>query len=288
MKTQEVGNSFIADCKLRRLSPETIKGYIRHIKYLVQVSPEFPPQSIIIKRSLADIKGTYNPDFHYRTWHALGNYAEKEFGIPNFMKNITRPKIPKEIMPTISSTELNLLAAFLEKAPIRDKAIMALFIDTAIRKGEAVNLKRKDILEDRIIIHGKTGYRVAPISGVTRDLLLSLPIYDDGFVFHNMRKRKPLKGLGFYRIVRKYLRSVGYQGKQFGPQVLRRSFGVFHLKDGGDLKSLSLILGHSNITTTAKFYAPLLAEDIIEIHRKHTPGRVFAQIVEEGGEGNGT
>ena len=277
MKTKEVVTSFMADCKLRGLSPKTLKGYNCHTQKLLQLSSRFPPKAEIVQQFLANVKGTYNADAHYRTFHALDNYAHKRFKTRNFMCSVTRPRIPKQIMPTISETELSLLAWALEKASPRDKAILTLFVDTAIRTGEACNLKRKDIQEDRIIIHGKTGYRVAPISKVTRDLLLALPVHKDGYVFHGTHRYrdKPLNTTGFYKIVKKYLQAVGYQGKQFGPQTLRRSFGVFHLKDGGDLKSLSLILGHSNISTTADYYTPLLTEDVIQIHHKHTPGRVF-------------
>jgi len=278
MKTKEVITSFMADCKLRGLTHKTLEGYNCHLQRLIGISPQFPPKAEIIQRFLATVKGAHNADSYYRTYRALGNYAERRYKIPNFMKSVTRPRVPKQIMPTISSTELNLLATFLDNATPRDKAIMILFIDTAIRSGEACNLKRQDIKEDRIIIHGKTGYRVAPISEVTRDLLLSLPAHEDGYIFHGTFKYKnrPLGSTGFYKIVKKYLRKIGYSGdKQFGPQLLRRSFGVFHLKDGGDLKSLSLILGHSNITTTANYYTPLLTEDVIKIHHKHTPGRVF-------------
>ena len=230
-----------------------------------------------MQQFLASIEGSYNADSHYRTYRALGNYAERRYGIPNFMGNVTRPRVHKEIMPTISSTELNLLATFLEIASLRDRAIIALFIDTAIRKGEAANLKRKDILEDRLICHGKTGYRVAPISEVTRELLLSLPAYEDGFVFHgtNRYRNKPLASTGFYKVVKRHLTMVGYSGKQFGPQILRRSFGRFWIKDGGDMKSLSLILGHKSIKTTDEYYTPLLNGDIVELHHKHTPGRVL-------------
>lgn len=277
MRTQEVVASFMADCRLRGLSPKTLRGYDCHAKRLVELSPQFLPKPDTIQQFLATVKGAHNADAYYRTYHALGNYAERRYGIPNFMKSVTHPRVPKQIMPTISNTELNLLAVFLEKAPARDKAILALFIDTAIREGEAINLKRKDVLDDRIIIHGKTGYRIAPISEITRGLLLSLPSHEDGYIFHgtNKKKSKPLGSTGFYKIVKKYLLMVGYSGRQFGPQTLRRSFGVFHLKDGGDLKSLSLILGHSNITTTANYYTPLLTEDVIQIHHKHSPGRIF-------------
>ena len=275
MRTQEVVASFMADCKLRGLSPKTLEGYNCHVKRLVELSPKFPPKAETIQVFLANVKGgAHNADYHYRTFHALGNYAERRYKIPNFMRGVTRPRIPKEIMPTISSTELNLLAWTLERASPRDKAILVLFIDTAIRKGEAINLKRKDVGEDRIIIHGKTGYRVAPISEITRELLLSLPAMTDGYVFHGAKNRR-LLSTGFYKVIKKYLSMVGYTGKQFGPQTLRRSFGRFHLKDGGDMQSLSLILGHKSIKTTADYYAPLLTEDVIQIHHKHTPARIF-------------
>jgi len=278
MRTKEVVASFMADCRLRGLSAKTLENYNHHLQQLTQLSQDFPPKAEIIQQFLANVEGVHNADAYYRTFHALDNYAHKRFKTPNFMQSVTRPRVPKQIMPTISELDLNLLAAYLQDAPLRDKAVLCLFIDTAVRKGEACNLKRKDIQEDRIIIHGKTGYRVAPISEITRDLLLSLPAHEDGFVFHG-RLGKPMGETGFYNVVKKYLRKIGYSGdKQFGPQLLRRSFGVFHLKDGGDLKSLSLILGHSNITTTANYYTPLLTEDVIEIHHKHTPGRVFENV----------
>jgi len=282
MKTQEVVTSFMADCKLRGLSPKTLEDYNRHASKLPVLSPKFPPKPEIVQQFLADVKGVHNADAHYRTFRAVDNYAHKRFKTRNFMCSVTRPRVPKQIMPTLSNTELNLLAIYTKNASPRDKAILALFIDTAIRKGEACNLKRKDILEDRVIVHGKTGYRVAPLSPITRELLLALPVHDDGYVFHGTAKYRyrdnRLGSTGFYKVVKRCLRSVGYTGKQFGPQTLRRSFGVFHLKDGGDLKSLSLILGHSNITTTANYYTPLLTEDVIEIHHKHTPIRVFEEV----------
>ncbi len=286
MRTMELTRSFMADGRLRGLSPKTLETYQRHCNELEQLSPHFPPKPEIIQEFLSNVKGEYNADSHWRTYHAIGAYAEKRHKIPNFMLSVTRPRIHKQIMPTISDMDLNLLAVYLDQATPRDKAILCLFIDTAIRKGEASNLQRKDIGEDRIIVHGKSGYRVAPISETTRDLLLSLPVHDDGFVFHGTNRGKNsarLSSTGFYTIVKKYLRKVGYSGnRQFGPQTLRRSFGRFHLKDGGDMQSLSLMLGHKNISTTASYYAPLLTEDVIEIHHNHSPGKVFAKEVADG------
>jgi len=183
-------------------------------------------------------------------------------------------------MPTITNLELNLLVTWLDDAPLRERAIICMFIDTAIRSGEASNLKRDDIHEDRLIVHGKTGYRIVPVSPKVRDLLLSLPAHEDGYVFHGTHRYRNYRLLktGFYKIVKKYLKRVGYKGKQFGPQTLRRSFGRWWLLAGGDMKTLSLIFGHSSIATTDKYYTPLMKEDVIKIHQKHTPGRVFEEV----------
>jgi len=273
IKTREIGDSFLADCKDRKLSRITIGGYIPHIKKLIELSREFPPAPKVLQGFLAS-KGAYNADAHYRTWHAVGNYAKRQYGIPNFMDGVIRPRIPKGIMPTLEEEHLKKLAILLKDAPARDKAILCLLIDTAIRSSEALNLRFDDIRQNTILVHGKTGYREVPISSYPRDLLLSLPVHEDGYVFHGC-KNKPLRKSGLWKIVRKYLRAVGYKGRQASPQILRRSFGRWWLLDGGDMKSLSIIYGHSSVATTDKAYTPLVIQDVANIHHRHSPGGVF-------------
>jgi len=114
---------------------------------------------------------------------------------------------------------------------------------------------------------------------IAKELLLSLPNYDDGYIFHG-RLGGRLKESGLYKVVKHYLIKVGYTGKQFGPQTLRRSFSRFWFREGGDPKSLQLILGHADISTTLKYYVAWQEEDVIEIHHKHTPIKVFQEIKE--------
>ena len=283
MNMQEVVGSFMADCKLRGLSTRTLEGYSHHLAQLSQLTHDYPPKPDIIQEFLANVNGgPYSRDAFFRSFRALSNYGHKRFKTKNFMKSVTRPRIPKQVMPTLSYFELSLLAASMDAATPRDKAILCLLIDTAIRSGEAANLQRRDIQETTVTIHGKTGYRVAPISPSVRDRLLALPIYDDGYVFHGEGASKyhhsRLQKTGFYQVVRKYVRLSGYSGRQFGPQLLRRSFGKFWLLAGGDLKSLSLILGHASVATTDKYYTPLAIEDVVHIHREHTPIKVFEEV----------
>jgi integrase len=160
---------------------------------------------------------------------------------------------------------------------------MMLLIDSACRSGEAATLKRADIQNDCIVVHGKTGFRVAPLSAITRDVLLSLPAYDDGYVFHGMEgtryANRPLGKTGTYKIVRRYLHLCGYDaGRRYGPQTLRITHGVAHLRSGGNMRALQLIMGHSDIKTTANYYTPLAREDVIKMHHEHTPIKVFEEV----------
>ena len=277
MKVTEAIVSFMTDCRLRGLSGKTLESYSHHLKNLSTLSKGFPPKPEVIQGFLATLN-PYNADAHFRTFRALDNYAARRFRTRNFMKSVTRPRIPKQIMPTLSETELSLLGWRLENAPLRDKGILCLFIDSAIRKGEAANLRREDIKESIIIVHGKTGYRQVPISPFVRDLLLSLPKHEDGYVFHGEGHTRyathRLCSTGLYKIVKKYIRMTGYKGKQPSPQMLRRSFGRFWFKQGGDVRSLQLIYGHSSPNTTLVHYAAFQSEDVAQIHQKYTPIKV--------------
>lgn len=281
MRTKEVVSSFMADCKLRGLSQRTLEGYNHHLEQLIDLSHDYPPKPEIVQHFLANVKGgPHNADSYFRTFRAASRYAQKRFKTKNFMKSVTRPRIPKVIMPTLSQLELSLLATFLQDTSPRDRAIVCLFIDTAIRSGEAANLKRQDIQDTTIVVHGKAGYRVAPISAYVREMLLNLPIHEDGYIFHGEGRyhNHRLQKTGFYQVVRHYVKLSGYRGRQFGPQLLRRSFGKFWLVAGGDLKSLSRILGHTSVATTDKYYSPLAIEDVVQIHREHTPIKVFEEV----------
>jgi integrase len=283
LRTQEVIDSFMADCELRELSEKTRSEYRRHLEYLSIYCPQLPPRKLgIIQPALISVKGgVYNRHAHWRTFRRFANFSVDNYGIPNFMKGIGQPKRPNKPLPVLSETEINLLPWALETASPRDKAIIVLFLDTAIRQGEACALKREDMtqFEDRFAVYGKTGYRIVPISPITRELCLSLPVHEDGYLFHGTGRYKntPLGKRGYYDIVSKYLKKIGWRFDKKGAHTLRRSHILHHLKSGGNAKSAQMIAGHADAATTLRYYAPYLTNDVIEQHNKYSPGRVFAK-----------
>ena len=83
---------------------------------------------------------------------------------------------------------------------------------------------------------------------------------------------KPCSRYSVYRLLRKLMKQADIQGPKLGPHRIRHAFGKGYLVNGGDIRSLQLIMGHANITTTEK-YASLNLNDIVAKHHKFTPLR---------------
>jgi len=156
-------------------------------------------------------------------------------------------------------------------ASLRDRTLLTLLIDTGMRTGEAAGLRKQDIKSSTVKVSGKTGEREIPISEETRRLLLNLIEQDGGEHVFNGHKG-PLGRHGVYRIISAHMRKAGIDGPKLGGHRLRHAFGKGYLVNGGDLRSLQQIMGHTNISTTEKYVA-LTLNDTIKKHQQFTPLR---------------
>jgi integrase/recombinase XerD len=180
------------------------------------------------------------------------------------MTEVTAPRRRRKHPRTLSSTEQ--ARVFLVPVCSRDRALLCLLIDTGVRIGEAVRLQAEDILEETIIVNGKTGEREVPISQDTRRQILALA--DSGYIFRGQRGH--LCRAQAYNVVHAALRASGLGGRKLGPHLLRHTLGRQWILNGGDLVSLQRILGHTSINTT-RIYAELSMVDVIRQHHKFTP-----------------
>lgn len=281
MRTLDLVASFMASRRLKGLSKRSLESYSYQLGKFADNILIIPKQksSIIqdIESYLSTIEGPHNRHQAFRYIRAFFNWVERQYQIDNPMQYVTRPRVPKKVMPTLEKVDIFLLMSLVEDNP-RDKALIYLFLDTGIRASEATNLRKTDIKDGYIVVDGKVGERLVPISNTTKDLLLliSSPFKDSGdvgvhprkFIFYG-RNGKTTRS-GARDIVEYYLIKIGYQGEKKGPQMLRHTFARHYLMNGGDLRSLQLILGHSNIKTTEK-YASLVMADVKEKHNKFSP-----------------
>ncbi len=81
-----------------------------------------------------------------------------------------------------------------------------------------------------------------------------------------LKKQAPLTARMVQMIIQKYANSIGIY-KHITPHTLRHSFATKILFEGGDIRSVQILLGHSNIATT-QIYTHVTDWQIKELHSK--------------------
>src|SRR3989442_189466 len=128
-------------------------------------------------------------------------------------------------------------------------------------------------LDSRSIARVLVKVRVVPLG---RSALQSLEVYlksartrllrnrVSSVVFVN-RKGEKLTRQGFWKIIRGYGRKAGIR-IELKPHLLRHSFATHLLQRGADLRSVQMMLGHADISTT-QIYTHILTERLKDIYR---------------------
>jgi integrase/recombinase XerD len=196
--------------------------------------------------------------------------------------NLSSPKtwlsLPKFL--TVSEVEL-LLRQPDEKdiRGIRDKAMLELLYATGLRVSELITLKIKDLnLEDGFLLClGKGGKeRIVPIGNSAagairsyldeaRPLLLKKP---NTFLFLT-RRGSPFTRQGFWKLLKFYAKKADLD-VNISPHILRHTFATHLLERGADLRSVQLMLGHSQITTT-QVYTHVSRQQLRRVYDKFHP-----------------
>jgi integrase/recombinase XerD len=147
-------------------------------------------------------------------------------------------------------------------AGIRDRAMLHLCFAAGLRVSELVGLRLEDLSlhpHAAVVIRGKgRRERCLPLWKQTVAALRAwlavrgaAPVPE---IFVNAR-REPLTRSGFEYILEKHARTAGRRcpslaTKHISPHVLRHSCALTILKATGDLRKVSLWLGHANMQTT--------------------------------------
>jgi integrase/recombinase XerD len=279
IRTEQALCEFINSRISANLSPRTIEWYEDRLSPFVKSCPTLPRRPEPIEDFLTSVRGS--PETKRDTFNALRTFFRficQRHRIPNPMEAVTPPRRPKTRMATLEANELMTL---LQSADgLKDRAILTLIVDNGMRAGEVCSLLKHNIKQETVVVCGKTGWREVPISDETRELLLQVAATSpDEHVFHG-DKETPLSRFGVYRIVREHMEKAGIKGPKLGSHRIRHAFGKNFLVEGGDLRSLQEIMGHTDVKTTQK-YATLNLTDIIKKHRKFSPLKAVRAAAQE-------
>jgi len=162
---------------------------------------------------------------------------------------------------------------------LRDKAMLELLYATGLRASELVLLKTKDLnLEDGFLLcRGKGGKeRIVPFGN---SAVKALQKYMDkarpkllktakDYLFLTYRGQAFTRQ-GFWKLLKNYALKANFAFK-ISPHVLRHSFATHLLERGADLRSVQLMLGHSQITST-QIYTHVSRERLSRVYDKYHP-----------------
>lgn len=272
MKWSEALDEFKTYLKLERnLSTNTQEAYIRDLRKLEKLSESDP---ILISRYEVETflyqyaKDQYAAKSQARLISSLKSFFGflqlENWREDNPAELLESPKLGLRLPDTLSEIEINLLIDIIDRSTPegqRNVAILETLYGCGLRVSELVDLKLSDLFfqENFIRVIGKGNkQRLIPISDYT---IKYIEIYTDqirphfpiqkgfeDFLFLNRRGKK-LTRVMIYTIIKKLAEQAGIQ-KNISPHTFRHSFATHLLKNGADLRSIQLMLGHESITTT--------------------------------------
>ncbi len=151
------------------------------------------------------------------------------------------------------------------------------FLDTGIRLEEMSRIRRRDIAFDNetICIMGKGGKgRIVRIGTKTQKALLKywLAREDDDYkLFWLSEEHRPMTRAGIQITMKKYCKVAVISGARHGPHTFRHTAAINYLRNGGDVFTMQIMLGHSTLDMTRRYAASLGVEDMLRVHQKASP-----------------
>jgi len=71
--------------------------------------------------------------------------------------------------------------------------------------------------------------------------------------------------------VKRRCKVAGIRGVRCSPHTFRHSTAIFALRNGMDVFSVQMLLGHASLAMTRRYCASLSAEDVAKKHRQFSP-----------------
>lgn len=266
--------------KLRQIDAEAMKQYIKYMNTDAKTKRGTPYSTTTVQH-------------HFGTLRNILKYARRFRYVDDdpcqVLSQNEKPKRGKKKVDFLSPEDARQFLKCLEEEPLFWKAFVNILITCGLRRGECVGLQWGDIDAERLTLAisrnvtvdtnapdkirigaTKTGEeRTVPISPRIYGLLMQLKheheekmkmIMSPGvFIFCRADDpQKPIYPTEPTRYMRKFVKK--YHLPNMSPHDLRHTAATLALESGANLKDVQQLLGHTDPSTTLKFYAGVTEE----------------------------
>lgn len=206
---------------------------------------------------------------------SVAKYAEQEYGYRNPMRNISMPKSESKEAEVFNKHERGRLQNYLQRNPTESNIGILLAMYSGLRIGELCALAWNDVDFQNGVIHvSKTVQRVSRSSGVSKTAIeitspksktsardIPLPTFVCDILKQGKRRgnsyilsgtNKPVEPRTMQNRFKAVLKECGIRSANF--HLIRHTYATVCIESGFDAKTVSELLGHSNVNITLNRY----------------------------------
>ena len=288
---------FLSSARVEKgLSTNTITAYRRDLlKFEAFTKKQKVTMEMVTRDTLVDfLSELYRQKLesrsvarHLVTLRNFFRYAQVcEYRVDDPTINLDSPKIRKSLPDFLRLDEVETLLKQPDDSTalgLRDRTMLEVLYSTGLRVSELTHIKVMDLdtkvgclrcigkgNKERIVPVGKKA--LALVDRYLREARPNLiPKGKQALattLFIN-RRGLPLSRVGVWKILSAYGKQAGLR-TNLSPHMLRHSFATHLLERGADLRSVQLMLGHSDISTT-QIYTHVELERLKGIYKAHHP-----------------
>jgi integrase/recombinase XerD len=178
-------------------------------------------------------------------------------------ENLENPKLWATLPKSLQPDEVEALLAAPDRSTPdgqRDAAMLELLYATGLRVSELIRVRLDEIVMDAGFLRtiGKgSKERIVPFGDTAKAAILAY--VEAGRIAHDRhgqdphlflsRRGRPMTRQSFWMKIVRYARDAGIRA-HISPHVLRHAFATHLLENGADLRSVQMMLGHADISTT--------------------------------------
>lgn len=298
VELEEFYQKYINECRFTGcLRPETIRGYRAVFSLFQKVMPEVTSTELLTTSMLNEFfkriqirqrivgKNTLKTGVKKSTiktqWTKLNVFfkwlKENNHILENPLKGIKPPRVSYNDFKRLENNEVNQIYSAIIRSSRgalisrRDTLMISLLLYLGVRKGEFISLQIKDIdlIKKEITIRGETSKsgqtRIIPLHPT---LLLHLKDYIEERNRHHLRTEYLLvsttkdKGLSKDGLKHWVNRIIKISDVKFHLHQFRHTFACKITENGTPTASLQKLMGHADISMTAKYTRSLRAENM--------------------------